>query len=239
MSLKSKVLLLTSELFPEFGYPTAGGGVRAQQLFRMFQGAGFETVLGLLGSSAHGKQLPDWATRFLYRPDLLDSLVERVNPDWVVGEGWEPLSHLRVEDNRLHIADCPGPLVLEACLSRKDSLRSSVSHKVHTLAQVDAVLCPNLPMRHYLGAYLTLAGWQPSETHRLIQLPVALPDEVPSRNDLPGTSLSIFLGGISWAWHQTSAWLPELADELQRRGIGHLDLRMGKHPHHDLDESRL
>jgi len=92
VNLKPRVLLLTSELFPEFGYPTAGGAVRAQQLFHLFQRAGCEPVLGLLGSSAQGKRLPEWATRFLYRPDLLDSLIERVNPDWVVGEAWEPLS---------------------------------------------------------------------------------------------------------------------------------------------------
>ncbi len=237
MSPQPKVLLLTSELFPEFGYPTAGGGVRAQQLYHLLQRAGCDTMLGLLESSARDKQLPEWSTRFLYRPDLLDSLVERANPDWVVSEGWEPLSHLRLEDHRMHIADCPGPLVLENCLSRKDSLLPTVSHKVRTLAQVDAVLCPNEPMRHYLGAFLTLAGWQPSQTHRIIQLPIALPDEIPTRKAVPAGNLSIFMGGITWAWHRISAWLPELADTLQQREIGHLLLRMGKHPHHDLDES--
>jgi len=92
-------------------------------------------------------------------------------------------------------------------------------------------------MRHYLGAYLTLAGWQPGETQRLIQLPIALPDELPPRKAAAKPGLSIFMGGVSWAWHQTSSWLPELADELQRREIGQLVLRMGKHPHHDLDRS--
>lgn len=237
MNLQPKVLLLTSELFPEFGYPTAGGGVRAQQLFHLFQRAGHETLLGLLETTAQAKDLPEWATRFLYRPDQLDSLIERADPDWVVGESWEPLSHLRIEDRRFYVADCPGPLVLESSLSREDSLRTCVSHKIRTLARMDAILCPNLPMRHYLGAFLTLAGWRPSETDRLIQLPIALPDDLPARKTPAGPDLSIFMGGITWAWHQTSSWLPALADELHRQEIGHLVLRMGKHPHHDLEES--
>jgi len=237
VSPQPKVLLLTSELFPEFGYPTAGGGVRAQQLFHLFQRGGHETLLGLLETTAQAKDLPEWATRFLYRPDQLDSLIERADPDWVVGESWEPLSHLRIEDRRFFIADCPGPLVLESLLTRDDTLKTSISHKIRTLARMDAILCPNLPMRHYLGAFLTLAGWRPSETDRLIQLPIALPDDLPARKTPAGTDLSIFIGGINWAWHQTSSWLPDLADELYHQKIGHLMLRMGKHPHHDLEES--
>src|SRR3990172_1104160 len=108
-----RILLVTSELFPEFGYPTAGGGVRAQQLYRSLQAEGFSIDLALAGQTAEGKTLPDWATRYLYRPEFLDGLIEQADPDVVLGEGWEPLSHVRVEDKRIYIADCPGPLVLE------------------------------------------------------------------------------------------------------------------------------
>lgn len=237
MSIQPKVLLLTSELFPEFGYPTAGGGVRAQQLFRMFEQAGCEIILGLWENSARDRHLPEWATQNLYQFQHLDNLIERIDPDWVVGEGWEPLSHLRIRDQRLYIADCPGPLVLESCLSRPGSLRSMVFYKVRTLNRVDAILCPNLPMRHYLGSYMTLAGWQPSDTDRLFQLPIGLPDQLPARQTRTEPNLSIFVGGITWAWHKTSTWLPILADELAHRQIGHLVLRMGHHPHHHLEES--
>ncbi|MCE7909142.1 MAG: hypothetical protein DYH02_12365, partial [Candidatus Omnitrophica bacterium COP1] len=65
MILKPKILLLTSELFPRFGYPTAGGGVRAQQLYDSLTASGFQVELGILKSSVEGKKLPDWAGKYL------------------------------------------------------------------------------------------------------------------------------------------------------------------------------
>lgn len=237
MSAKPKVLLLTSELFPEFGYPTAGGGVRAEQLYRSLEEAGYPVQLGLARDSMEGKDLPDWAVRFPYRAEFLDGLIESADPDIVLSEGWEPLSHLKIADNRLYVADCPGPLVLENCLGEQGDLRANTFHKVRTLARLDAVLCPNLPMRFYVGGFLTLAGWSPDQCDRILQVPIALPEKLPERKPPSGTDLTLFVGGVSWAWHHSSEWLVRLADELDRRGIGRLRIRHGRHPHHDLEDT--
>jgi hypothetical protein len=229
-----KILLVTSELFPEFGYPTAGGGVRAQQLYRSLQEEGFPVDLALARQSSEDKDLPEWATRFLYRPEFLDGLIEQADPDVILGEGWEPLSHVGAEDTRLFIADCPGPLVLEHQHRGVGDLRANVHHKVRTLARMDAVLCPNDPMRYYLSGYLTLAGWKPEDSDRILRVPIGLPPDLPARKAPDSNGPIVFVGGVSWAWHGSSDWLLDLAAELEKRDLGVLRIRMGKHPHHRL-----
>lgn len=236
MSALPKVLLLTSELFPEFGYPTAGGGVRAQQLFRSLQASGFPVELGLLRSVAEGKDLPEWATRYLYRTEFVDGLIESADPDIVLTESWEPLSHLRSDDQRVYIADCPGPLVLEQTASRNREQRAILHHKLRALSRADAVLVPNEPMRYYLSSFLSLAGWGPGQSDRIWNVPIALPDALPDRTLADDPDFRIFVGGVSWAWHDASRWLIRLADDLEDRGIGRIHLRQGKHPHHELEE---
>lgn len=230
-----KILLVTSEMFPEFGLPTAGGGVRAQQLYRSIQAEGFPIDLALARATAENRTLPDWATRYLYRPEFMDSLIEKADPDVVIGEGWEPLSHLRAEDKRVYIADCPGPLILEHQHRGVGDLRANVHHKVRTLSRMDAVLCPNEPMRYYLSGYLTLAGWKPEDCGRILQVPISLPATPPARKPPGSAGLAIFVGGVSWAWHGSSNWLLELADELEKLDLGILRVRMGEHPHHHLE----
>jgi len=229
-----KILLVTSELLPEFGLPTAGGGVRAQQLYRSLVEAGFPVELALARQTAEGKDLPEWARRYLYRPEFLDGLVEQAAPDVVLSEGWEPLSHLRMADNRVYVADCPGPLVLENHHRKLGDLRANTHHKVQTLARLDAVLCPNRPMRFYLAGYLTLAGWSPEQTDRIAQVPISFPEPMPPPTPKE-SDLTVFVGGISWAWHRASPWLLRLADELEKGGFGKLRVRLGKHPHHNLE----
>lgn len=237
MILKPKILLLTSELFPCFGYPTAGGGVRAQQLYDTLTSAGFQIELGILKSSAEGKDLPEWASKYLYDHSWLDGLIEQADPDIVIGESWEPLSHLRFSDQRVYVADCPGPLILESLLGGNGDLHRLVLHKIRTLSHVDAMLCPNRPMRHYLASYLTLAGWQPDQPERVLHLPIAISQDIPERKPSVGTQLALFFGGISWAWHHSTPWLLSLADQLQSMNWGKIIVRTGQHPHHHLDES--
>jgi hypothetical protein len=88
-------------------------------------------------------------------------------------------------------------------------------------------------MRFYLSGFLTLAGWSPGQCDRIRVAPIALPDSLPNRQPVQGSEFSLFVGGISWAWHSSSEWLLRLADELERRGIGRLRIRTGRHPHHD------
>jgi hypothetical protein len=231
---RPKVLFVTSELFPEFGYPTAGGGVRGQQVFRSLEAAGYPVELALARFTAEGKDLPEWASRFPYRPEFLDGTIEQADPDVVLGEGWEPLSHCKFEDSRLYVADCPGPLVLENAHREVGDLRSNTHHKVRTLSRLDAVLCPNRAMRCYLGGFLTLAGWRPGQSGRIVQVPISLPEKLPERRspeNLEG-EVTIFTGGVSWAWHRASPWVLRLADELERVGFGKIRVRLGKHPHH-------
>lgn len=226
-----RILLVTSELFPEFGYPTAGGGVRAQQLYRSLEAQGFPIELALARGSAEGRDLPEWATRFLFRQPYLDAVIEQADPDLVLSESWEGLSHRRVPDNRLYVADCPGPLVLERCFGSGQDLRADVHHKIRTLALLDAVLVSNPKMKAYLMGWLTLAGWRPEDSDRLVQVPIALPESLPGREPrAQGDGLNVFVGGVSWAWRQSSDWLVRLADLVAEKGKGTLHLRMGPHP---------
>lgn len=232
MSTPPKVLLVTSELFPAFGYPTAGGGVRAQQLHDYLKSLGFQIDLALARSSAEGRNLPDWATRFLYRVEYLDGLIEQADPDLVLTEGWEPLTHLRFDDQRLYAADCPGPLLLEARAGDRDDHRTLLFHKLRALARADAVLYSNAPMRFYLGGFLALAGWKPDQFDSLVEAPIALGPNPPARKAPGSGEFQIFVGGVSWAWHDSSAWVLRLADALEERGIGRILLYQGKHPNH-------
>jgi hypothetical protein len=224
-------------LFPEFGYPTAGGGVRGQQLFRSLEAAGYPVELALARSTTEGKDLPEWASRFPYRPEFLDGTIEQADADVVLAEGWEPLSHCKFDDSRLYVADCPGPLVLENAHRNVGDLRSNTHHKVRTLSRVDAVLCPNKAMRCYLGGFLTLAGWHPDQSDRIVQVPISLPQELPERRspEIAQEEPVIFIGGVAWAWHRASSWVLRLADELEEIGYGKIRIRLGKHPHHNLE----
>ncbi len=232
MSTLPKVLLVTSELFPGLGYPTAGGGVRAQQLHDYLKSLGFQVDLALACSSAEGRDLPDWATRHLYRPEYLDGLIEQADPDLVLTEGWEPLTHLRFDDQRLYVADCPGPLVLENRAGENKGDRTLLLHKTRALSRADAVLHSNTPMRFYLGGFMTLAGWTPDQFNRLFEVPIALAPHPPERKPPSSTEFNIFAGGVSWAWHESSPWISRLADALEERGIGKILLHHGKHPNH-------
>lgn len=226
-----RILLVTSELFPEFGFPTAGGGVRAQQLYRSLEAQGFPIDLALARNASEGRELPEWATRFLFRQPYLDAVIEKADPDLVLSESWECLSHRRIPDNRLYVADCPGPLVLERLFGKGQDLRADVHHKVRTLASLDAVLVSNPKMKAYLMGWLTLAGWRPEDSDRLVQVPIALPESLPNREArIEGGNLNVFVGGISWAWRQSSDWLVRLADLVAEEGKGTLHLRMGPHP---------
>ena len=237
-SNKKKILFVTSELFPQFGYPTAGGGVRGEQIYRSLEDAGFPIDLALARDSAEGKDnLPDWATRYLYRPEFLDGLIEQADPDLVLSEAWEPLSHLKFEDNRIYVADCPGPLVLENLLGGSGDLKSNVFEKVRTLSRLDAVLCPTRAMRGYLSSYLVLAAWSLEDTDRILEVPIALPEPLPERKPTPDSELTIFVGGISWAWHKTSEWVLQLADSLDKIGTGKVRFRQGVHPQIEYEDS--
>ncbi|MCA9424121.1 MAG: hypothetical protein KC994_03570 [Candidatus Omnitrophica bacterium] len=227
-----RILLVTSELFPEFGVPTAGGGVRAQQLYHSIQEKGYPVELALWRPAAESKSLPDWATRYLYSQPYLDGTIEQADPDIVLSESWECLSHLKHDDNRIYIVDCPGPLVLENLVGREPNLRGYIHHKIRTLARMDAVLCPSSRMKSYLTGYLTLSGWQPNDSKRLIEVPISLPEETPVRSPRkPDNPLQFFMGGVNWSWHRTSEWLTKLGDWFgSEEGRGTLSVRMGHHP---------
>jgi hypothetical protein len=229
-----KILLATSELFPEFGYPTAGGGVRAAQLFNSLKAEGFQVDLALARSSGEGKKLPEWASQFLYRPGFFDGVIEQADPDVILSEGWEPLSHLRHEEDRVVVADCPGPLILENSLREVGDLRQNVFHKVRSLAKTDAVLAPTDTMRSYLTGFLALAGWSPDDSHRVLQVPIALPQDLPPRKARP-ENFVFYVGGVNWAWHRTSNWLLDFANALESKAFGSIRTRLGKHPHHAIE----
>ncbi len=226
-----RVLLVTTELFPEFGYPTAGGGVRAQQLYRSLEEQGFPVSLALAKESAAGRDLPDWATQNLFIQSRLDGVIEQADPDVVLSESWECLSHRRFDDNRIYVADCPGPLVLENLLGTSGNFRADIHHKIRTLAMLDYVLVPTSRMKSYLMGFLTLAGWKPDDSHRLVDTPISLPEALPPKGTPSSDDgLKIFVGGVSWAWHRSSEWLVQLADLVQRAGKGTVFVRLGPHP---------
>lgn len=234
--MNRRILLVTSEIPAQLGYPTAGGGLRAWNIAQGLRRRGFEVNYALMENVARNRDLPREHTRYLWNPATLEETVLAAAPDVAIFCQWDPMSFA----NRFPcpvVVDLFGLLLLENWFRGGAEIQIQAQTKLRTLAKADAFLVTSPTLKAYFTAWLTMAGCSP-EDFPLLDVPISMPDEQPPYQDRNNAGDLVFVySGIFWPWQNPLLPLQTLVDVLEKRNRGRLLIYGGKHPVHPLPEN--
>jgi len=229
MSTKRRVLIVTTEVLPGWGVPSAGGGIRAHSLGEGLKAAGHEVVYSLPEPVLEQVKAPEEFREFAHVPEKVSGAVHRAGPDVVVFEQWQPLTFLEEADCAV-VVDLPGPLLLEYAFRGGRAVQTEAGAKIRALAKADLFLYSNPNQKAYWLAWTALAGVAADGT-RLAHVPICRSPELPEPPDgLNG--MRFIYGGVFWPWQDPTLPLNTLIRVMEEHGEGHLDIFGGSHPHH-------
>ena len=155
--MSSRILIVTTEMLPGLGYPTAGGGMRAYSIGEGLKSHGLQVDYSLRDSLLKEKPLPNELTALLHNPDNIDNVINKYKPDVLIFEQWQPLLYYQ-NDNFPLVVDLPGPLLLEQAYRDHAELGNLAGTKINSLSKADVFCCSNPKQRGYWTAWMLLAG---------------------------------------------------------------------------------
>lgn len=213
--------LVTTENLPYSIRPCAGGGVRVSGLGDVLKQSGVACTYWLL-ENWRGALDPrfDFPVEY-YRPELLHQQLNNSNHDAVLFEQWQPLTYLKVPLKLPVIVDLPGPLMMEYHWRDRDNYLQHMSNKLYCLAQADYAICADERQRGYYSAWLSWAGWQPSE-NRLKVAPFCMREMPKSRQGHVEDEPLFLWGGMFWPWHDRRDAFQCVVAALQKADRGQL-----------------
>lgn len=168
-----------------------------------------------------------------------DAIIEREQPDVIVCA--KPATKKWNKDHGIPLAvDFHGPDLIEFEQMAKVFVPTArytlASRKLQTITHADFFTCAGRRQRYYFLAFLMMAGIDLPDMD-IHYMPVALSPDLPGHEpDLERLSF-VFSGGF-YPWLNPMPSLRKLAEELYRRGKGHLDIYGGSHEanQQDIDE---
>jgi len=229
--LSHRVIVVTSEIPADLGYPTAGGGVRAWNLAAGLRQQGFQVDYALAEAVVEGRQIPDEHKRYLWNGATLNDVVLDTSPEVLLFCHWDPMTHLRQVPCPV-VVDLSGPLILEYFFTQRGEVPVHAQRKLRTLSTADAFLVTSPRLRAYFTAWLTMAGVAPDD-FPLLDVPVSLPEPLPPIRQRAGDGEPVFLySGIAWPWQDPRPALQALVEVLEKAERGKLIVYTGTHPVH-------
>jgi hypothetical protein len=229
MSAKRRVVLVTSEVLPGWGYPTAGGGIRAHSLGEALREAGHELIYSLPISVLEQVDGPKELREYAHQPEKVADTIHRIGADIAVFEQWQPLSFVDRLDCPV-VVDLPGPLILEYSFRGGRALHVEAGSKIRALSRADLYLYSNPVQKAYWLGWTTLAG-APVDHDWLAHVPICRSPQLPEPPKNP-PELRFIHGGVFWPWQDPTLPLNTLIDFMNERGEGRLEIFGGTHPHH-------
>ena len=235
--MASKVLIVTTEMLPGLGYPTAGGGMRAYSIGEGLKSHGFHVDYSLRDSLLKEKPLPNKFTALLHNTNNIDDVINNYRPDVVVFEQWHPLLYYKSNNFPL-VVDVPGPLLLEQTYKDPKELNNLAGTKINALSKADVFCCSNSKQKGYWTAWMLLAG-VPVSDFNLLEVPICASPELPPLPPGPKdkNDLRFFHTGIYWPWQNFIPALEILSNIMEEENTGKLEIYGGKHPYHPSDEN--
>lgn len=231
-----RILIVTTEMIPGCGAPTAGGGVRAWSLGKALEHAGHEVVFAIHEKALQGLSLGAPVSEFAFHENNLDAKVAQAGADVLLFEQWWPLSLLKQSEIPV-VVDLPGPLILENHFRRVGDVLVNASTKIRALQKADFFLYATERQRSYFLPWLVLAGVDPTDVPMGL-VPVCLSPELPeAQQDYrpnPAAEIRFIQGGIFWPWQDSSGFLNRILSVLDRNQSGRVQIFGGQHPHHQI-----
>ncbi len=230
----NKVLVFCSDVLPLDGLGTSGGGLRSWQIIKGLESQGLEVVYSMPWNRflrrKFNADIPSQVTERLWTDSNQDEIIEKEKPDVIVCV--KPATKKWKNNHEIPVAiDFHGPDLIEFEQMAKAFLPMArftlATRKLQTISLGDFFTCAGLRQRYYFMGFLMMAGVDISEM-AIHYMPVAMSPDLPAHEpDLDRRSI-IFSGGF-YPWLNPMPALKSLADELQQRGLGRLDIYGGSH----------
>ncbi|MCP4667878.1 MAG: glycosyltransferase family 4 protein [Deltaproteobacteria bacterium] len=230
----NKVLVFCSDVVPLEGLGTSGGGLRSWQIIQGLQSAGLEVVYSMPWNRFLRREfkdnIPSDAAERLWTDSNQDEIIEKEKPDVIVCA--KPSTKKWAKNHEIPLAiDFHGPDLIEfeqmAKVFLPEARFSLATRKLQSIAQGDFFTCAGRRQRYYFMAFLMMAGVDITDLE-IHYMPVAMSPRLPEHTpDLDRRSI-VFSGGF-YPWLNPIPALRSLAEELQKKRMGHLDIYGGSH----------
>ncbi len=220
--MRRRVLVLTRDLIPIQGLPTAGGGIRAWGLGEALRQCGHDVVYSVPNKLVPAGEEYDEMRRLAFDPVDLHATILRAEPDLLLVEQWGLATHLP-ETSLPVILDLHGSLILENAFRRHRSWTSNAAAKIKALRRADLVICPGKRQRAYFMSWLMMSGASPTDMPVSV-VPVSMPQAQPERTANYDQPLQVVYGGQLWPWIEPGAGLTAATELLEESGDGALHL---------------
>jgi len=220
--VRRRVLVLTRDLIPIQGLPTAGGGLRAWGLGEALRLRGHDVVYSVPAKLVPEGEEFDEMRRLAFDPADLHATILRAEPDLLLLEQWGLATHLP-ETTLPVILDLHGSLILENAFRRHRSWTSNAAAKIKALRRADLVICPGKRQRAYFMSWLMMSGASPTDLP-VVEVPVSMPAEQPERTAQYDQKIKVVYGGQLWPWIEPAAGLLAATEALEESKDGTLSL---------------
>ena len=239
-----KTLVFCSDILPLEGMATSGGGLRSWQIVQGLRGENIDVVYSMPGESYLSRQfrdrMPQGDRKRLWTPTNQEKIIEDERPDAIILT--KPALKFWNKDYDIPVAvDFHGPDIMEAEQIMKDSQPMLRYHraksKLKTITEADFFTCAGRRQRYYFMAFLLMAGVA-LEDLQVHFMPMAMPDELPSREpDIKNPSV-IFAGGF-YPWLDPMPGLLDLAQCLTELKRYSLHIFGGSHETNPAEKKRF
>lgn len=232
-----EVLLVSPDVLPVGDIPASGSGIRAWALGKGLESRGHKVRFTMPRAAIEGRegQVPPEYARGAWTPESLQSLVDTIAPDVIVSCGWPNLTWLP-RANLPVALDLTGPHLLERIYQEHMDARANSEEKLAALERADFFTCISERQRYYFTGWLAQAGVHPDEIGAALRvIPYSLDPEQPEHiwpDNWEGEEVRFVYGGIFLPWQNPAPALLAVANALQERGRGRLEVIGGKHPFH-------
>jgi glycosyltransferase involved in cell wall biosynthesis len=234
----SSIAVIAPDVLPYPGLPTTGSALRAWGLGMGLKANGLNVQFCMPRRSL--ERFEKSITREMWDNAWDDRsihpVLKRINPDLIIVCGWGGAMRTFVYGD---LPDAPilldqhGPHLLERAFQGHRTPASNEREKVAALARADFFSCAGRLQLDYFKPFLARAGWTPAAIElRSAAIPLSLSPELPIHNPLP--PVTFVYGGVFLPWQDPSAALTTLAEVLDQRQEGQLEIFGGKHPSIDI-----
>ena len=227
--MAKKILLFTTEMLPGYGYPTAGGGIRAWNIGEGLKSRGYEVIYSLPQATIEGKdRLPAIFRTAAHPADELDSVIENIKPEIVVCIQWHHANKLKNPGNLPLVLDLFGLLMLENAYFNEFNLELFSISKIEAIAKADYFICATEKQKAYFLTWMVLAGIPP-KAEVIEAIPVSLSPDLPAYT-IPEEIQFVF-GGVFWPWQDPFTPLNEVIQTLDQKQQGRIKIYGSVHPY--------
>lgn len=232
-----EVLVISPDVLPVGDIPASGSGIRAWALGKGLEARGHHVRFTMPSAALAGREtaVPPEYVQGAWSPETLQAIVDVAAPDVVVSCGWPNLTWLP-RANLPVALDLAGPHLLERIYQDYRDVESNSAEKLAGIEHADFFTCIGERQRYYFMAWLAQAGVAPDDMEQALRvIPYSLSPDQPTHSwpqSWAGEEVRFVYGGIFLPWQNPAPALLAVANMLQQKDSGLLEVIGGKHPFH-------